>query len=344
MPSIELKSIDRVVEGDRLLLDAGVFAKAGSPVDERAIRHLGRHRVRIIPTLALTCEESRGGVDENAAIEKFLKSREGPYETVRGRIHEKLKSCYVPFSESDSVFQAQGKRRQIVPGVLLEPRPERLYLADIAAGSGRILPEEAVRYLRDGLNTIFGMLAKLTVRSADTRGSRKRIPRLGFSTIRMQSRYDGERLATVGDAHILHALDSACYFLSTMININKKRIISGAPLTEKCFDPSSSATQESIFQYSQGFIVDAALGILLHALGFAYQEIHRVVSTASLIDGESAAEKKQIKLIQRNILVARNLLRERHDISAISRMMLLLQHTYPDGTGFPPPQREQVSS
>jgi HD domain len=341
MPSIEIKSIDRVGEGDRLLMDAGAFARAGSPVDERSIRHLGRHRVRIIPTLALTYEESRLGGDENATIEKFLKARQGPWETVRGRIYEKLKSCYVPFSESDHAFQAPGKRKQIVPGVLLEPRPERLYLDDIAAGSGRILPDEAVRYLRDGLNTIFAMLVKLTVRSAETRGSQKRIPRLGFFTIRMQSRYDGERLVAVGDAHIRHALDSACYFLSIMININKKRIISGAPLTERRFDPSSTASQDSLFQYSQEFIVDAALGILLHALGFAHQDIHRVVSTASLIDGESVAEKRRIRLIQRNILVSRNLLRERHDISAISRMMLLQQHSYPDGTGFPPPNENK---
>ncbi|WP_319478055.1 hypothetical protein [Marispirochaeta aestuarii] len=343
MPSIEMKSVDRLGKGDRLLFDAGPFAKAGTIVDERIIRHLGRHRVPVVPTLALSYEEQHKteGKSEDELIRRFLDSQEDAWEHVRRRLYEKLKSSYVPFSENERQFQAPGKRKQITKGVLLEPRPERLYLADIDAGSHAILPESTVHYLRDGINTLYSMLSKLNVRSSETRGKKRRIPRVGFHTIRLQSLYDGERIATVGDAFVLHALDCCCYFLNTMVNINKKRILAGAPLTERRFDPGNKAQQDSLFQYSQEFIVDAALGVLIGFLGFFQEDIHYQVSVSSIIDGSSAAEKRCIKLLQRNILVLRNLLRDRHDISALTRMTALMQKVYADGTGFPPPNENR---
>lgn len=328
-------------EGERLLLDAGVYAKAGTSADERIITHLGRHRVRVVPTVSLSYEERRAERGEEELIREFLAGQSGPFTTVRTRLYEKLKSCYVPFSEADSGFQAPGKRKQIVKGVLLEPRPEKLYLADIDAGSRAILPEASVRYLRDGLTSLYAMLSRLTVRNRETRGKKRRIPRVGYHTIRLQTRYDGDRIATVGDAHVHHAVDCACYFLTAMININKERILAGAPLTEKRFDPNSSVEKETLFQYSQDFIVDAALGVLLHALGFAQSEIHQTVSTSTLIDGVSAAEQRRIKILQRNVTVLKNLIRDRHDISSISRMMLVMQKIYPDGSGYPPPNENR---
>jgi hypothetical protein len=343
MPSIEMKSVDRLGQGDRLLFDAGPFAKAGTVVDERIIKHLGRHRVPIVPTLALSYEEQRqtDKTSSDELIRRFLASQEDSYEHVRRRLYEKLKSSYVPFSENERVFQAPGKRKQITGGVLLEPRPERLYWADIEAGSHSLLPESTVQYLRDGINTLYSMLSKLTVRSPESRGKKRRIPRVGFHTIRLQTLYDGERIATVGDAFVLHALDCCCYFLNTMVNINKKRILAGAPLTERRFDPNNRVQQDSVFQYSQEFIVDAALGILLGFLGFFQEGIHRQVSISTIIDGSSAAEKRCIKLLQRNIHVLRNLIRDRHDISALSRMTALMQKVYPDGTGFPSPNENR---
>jgi len=343
MPSIEIKSVDRLGKGDRLLFDAGPFARAGTLVDERIIKHLGRHRVPIVPTLALSYEEQRqtDGKGADELIRRFLATQEDAYEHVRRRLYEKLKSSYVPFSENDRQFQAPGKRKQISKGILLEPRPERLYLADIDAGSHAILPESTVQYLRDGINTLYSMLAKLNVRSPETRGKKRRIPRMGFHTIRLQSLYDGDRIATVGDAFVLHALDCCCYFLITMVNINKKRILAGAPLTERRFDPGNKAQQDSLFQYTQEFIVDAALGVLLGFLGFFQEDIHHQVSVSSIIDGSSAAEKRCINFLQRNIFVLRNLLRDRHDISALTRMTALMQKVYPDGTGFPPPNENR---
>lgn len=341
MPSIELKSIDRVGEGERLLLDAGVYAKAGTPADERIIKHLGRHRVRVVPTLSLSYEEQKSEKDEDQLIREFLESQNGPFSTVRIRLYEKLKSCYVPFSEADGAFQNPGKKKQIVKGVLLEPRPEKLYLADIDAGSRAILPEASVRYLRDALTSLYAMLSKLTVRNRETRGKKRRIPRIGYHTIRLQTRFDGDRIATVGDAHVHHALDCACYFLTAMININKERILAGAPLTEKRFDPNSSVEKDTLFQYSQDFIVDASLGVLLHALGFSQAEVHRTVSTSTLIDGVSAAEQRRIKTLQRNVTVVKNLIRDRHDISSITRMLLLMQKLFPDGSGYPPPNENR---
>jgi hypothetical protein len=140
----------------------------------------------------------------------------------------------------------------------------------------------------------------------------------------------------VGNALPWQMVDCALYFLVTMININKKRSVRGYPLSEARFDPATKTSDTTVYQYRQEYIVEAAMGVLLHGIGFSHASVHRLLSTKPLLDGDDNVTRKKIRTLQRNINVARNLLRNRSDLSSISRMMVAMQKEYPDGTGFPP--------
>jgi len=58
MSSINHKSLDRLHKDDRLLVDAGVFVKAGRKIDEKAIKLLAEYKVTFVPTISLTYEET----------------------------------------------------------------------------------------------------------------------------------------------------------------------------------------------------------------------------------------------------------------------------------------------
>jgi hypothetical protein len=338
MPSIERKSLDRIKPGDNLVVDAGKFARAGQPIDEKTIKLFARHRVMFVPTIALTYEEQEE-VDEDNKKEFLLNEinkLEKRFQNIRLRMLDKVSSIYVPFSEQDRVFQQKGKKKQITSNKLLEPDPGPLYQPDIDAGSLAIVNQNSVRYLHEMLTSIYTSLDKLTRRDSDTRGNKNRIPRQLYYSIRLHSYYDGKQLSTVGNAVPWHVVDSALYFLITMININKKRSVRGYPLSEARFDPDAKTTDATVYQYKKEYIVEAALGILLHGIGFSQKTVHELVSSKPLLDGDDKVTRGKIRTLQRSINVARNLLRNRSDISSISRMMVSMQKEYPDGTGFPP--------
>ncbi|MFP4563040.1 MAG: hypothetical protein ACLFRY_06985 [Spirochaetia bacterium] len=341
MPSIEPKSIDRIKPGDRLLTDAGVFAKAGTPIDERTIRLLARHKITYVPTVSLTYEEQDREDFTEEKIQEYLAksiaSSRGRFAADRERLTEKLKSIYVPFHEDEKIFHESGKKKQLTGGVLLEKEPGPLYQPDIDAGSLALLSQNDVRYLHELVTGVYNALSKLTRIAPDTRGQKNRIPRGHSPSIRLHSAYDGERLSTLGDAFVHHAVDTAILYLVTLVNINKKRITEGCPLSADRFDPDKGYDETSKFQYREDLIIESTLGILLHALGWFQSDIHKLVSSKPLLSRKDQRGIKQVRLLQRNIYVVRNLLRNRHDISSLSRMMVALQRDYPDGTGFPPP-------
>ena len=341
MPSIELKSIDRIKPGDRLLTDAGVFAKAGTPIDERTIRLLARHKIAYVPTISLTYEEQDREDRPEEKIQEYLKKAiagsRGRFSGSRERLVEKLKSIYVPFREDERIFHERGKKKQLSEGALLEKEPGPLYQPDIDAGSSALLSQNDVRYIHELLGGLYNTLSKMTRAAPDTRGQKNRIPRVHYPSIRLQSAYEGERLSTLGDAFVHHAADTAIHYLITLVNINKKRITEGCPLSADRFDPDKAYDETAKFQYREDLILESTLGILLSALGWFHSDIHKLLSSKPLLTRKDQRGIKQIRLLQRNIYVARNLLRNRHDISSLTRMMVSLQKDYPDGTGFPPP-------
>lgn len=343
MPSIERKSIDRIKAGDRLLVDAGVFAKAGQPISEKTIRLLARHKIIYVPTISLTYEE-RGtldGKDEADYLQPHIEKVNGIFSNERQKVAEKLKNIFQPFKESDKIFWEAGKKKQISDDILLEKNPGPLYQPDINAGSSQILSQNDFRFLYENMNSAYNRMAKMTRLEPETRGQKNRIPRQGYNSIRLQSYYDSGRLSTIGDAMVWHAVDTAFLFLTVMVNINKKRTVAGYPLSEERFDPDKSYEETTVFRYQPEMIVETAAGILLHSLGLMHASIHETVSAKPLYSREDPRGLKTVRLIQRNINVIQNLLRERREISSLSRMVSILQKEYPDGTGYPPPNENK---
>lgn len=339
MPSIEIKSLDRIKSGDRLLVDAGAFAKAGRPVDEKVIELMVKHKVVYVPTIAPTYEEKESlkkkELDESLIITKELESRIDSISKLRLKMIDTLKSIYIPFSETDSAFRVRGKKKQMAKAILLEAEPGVLYQPEIDAGSHILISPNHLKFLKDCLFSYNTIIERMTVRDMDTRGQKNIIPRQLFHSVRLHSYYGGDKVSSIGDAVPWQTLDIASMFLVVMNNINKKRILQGLPLSEQRFDATKSVDIETLFQYRGELLVDAALGILLSEIGFYQEKVHRVLSQRPVLGSHGFTGREQILLLQKSINVSKNLFRNRSDISAISRIMITMQKEYPDGTGFP---------
>ena len=153
--------------------------------------------------------------------------------------------------------------------------------------------------------------------------------------VRIPSKYDGDRMSLSGDAVVWHAVNTALYFLVTMININKKRTLEGRPSSEKRFDPDMKTDTNTVFRYSEEWIQEGVLGVCLHAIGLSYKAVHALLPSTDL-SPERANDRRKIQLLKRCLYTAKHLT-DRQDISSIARMLISLQYNYPDGTGYPPP-------
>ncbi|MBA7694032.1 hypothetical protein ES703_102633 [subsurface metagenome] len=229
-----------------------------------------------------------------------------------------------------------GKKKQLIPDKLLEGNLPSLYQADTDAGSESLISPADLRFLMEVINTITRKLESLTYLGPDTRKQKHRIRRLNLNSVRLHSLFSGSRLSTVGDATAWHVVDTAIYFLFTLINMNKKRILKGCPLSTARFDPDKPVDDATEFQYYPGTICDTILGILMHKTGDFHESIHGVLSEKPVLDPDNPASANKIRLLQRSGNVTRNLLKNRRDISSIARMICFMQHEHADGTGFPP--------
>ena len=146
MPSIELKSIDRIGPSDRLLISADKLLKAGRKISENTIRLFGKYKTAYIPTINFSYEEVEKlnlYYDENqldALLIKEVQKRKTRFFELRNRLFEKMKSVYIPFSETDSCFCAKGKKKQITLDRLLDNNPGRMSeYEDFLFGKERVL-------------------------------------------------------------------------------------------------------------------------------------------------------------------------------------------------------------
>lgn len=322
-------------------MDAGVFSRAGREIDERTIKLLAQHQVTHIPTIRLSYEENEklSLIRDPVLREKFLlreiRRQENSFDRIRARLLEKLKSTHIPFHENDRIFQAKGKKKQLTPEKLLAERLPSLYQPDIDFGSESLISPADIKYLMEVIKTLFNELDALSYLGPDTRNKKNRIRRTILNSVRLHSLFSNSRLTAVGDAIPWHAVDTAVYFLLTVININKKRALRGCPLSTARFDPRQRVDDSGEFQYYPGTICEAVLGILLHRFGDYHQKIHQLLSSRPILDPEDQASLKKIRLLQSGGHVTRNLLSNRSDISSITKMICFMQHEYPDGTGFP---------
>lgn len=342
MPSIELKSIDRIAPGDRLLVSADKLLAAGQKIKENTIRLFGKYKTAYIPTINFSYEEVEKldiYYDEeqlDSLLAKEVQKRKTRLHELRDRLFEKMKSVYIPFSETDSCFCAKGKKKQIGADRLLDNDPGPLYQPDIDAGSEAMVSNYDIHFITDIMRVIYGLIEKLSYLGPDTLKQKNTIKRITLASVRLHSMYENTRLSSVGTSLPWHVVDCALYFLFAMTNLNKKRIVRGCPLTVERFDPGKSIEKGIKFQYRPGMIMDAMIGILLHAIGYCQKSIHKICSTKPIFTVSDRTAPVKKNFLQRNNYVVRNLIKNRRDISSISKMICALQYDYADGTGFPP--------
>ncbi len=161
-----------------------------------------------------------------------------------------------------------------------------------------------------------------------------------MNSIRLNSMYDDSKLASLGDSLVNQSIDIALLFLHTFININKKRIIEGRPLSESRWDPSQKKSNQGIYQYKPELIFEAVIGALLHNVGEAHSLVHQIISGKPYFSDQSKNDQMKIKQIQKSTNVLKHLL-DRDDISSITRMIAVMQKDYPDGTGYPSPNENR---
>ncbi|MFW5800675.1 MAG: hypothetical protein ACOCVC_01470 [Spirochaeta sp.] len=337
IPIVQRKNVGSLREGDRLLMDAGVSVRAGQPADEKTVAFLLRHRCTTVPVI-------QGAADDPARLQEQVSALQGPFHTIRMRLTEKLKNTYTPYHETDSSFCVKGKKKQITDGILFERDPGPLYQPDIDAGSESILPLSDITYLQHEISSLYDILEKMTYRSPEQKPERRTIPRIHLESIRIGTQFSGDRVAFVGDALPWHCVDTAIWFLVTIINMNKERLERGIPYSDSRFDPNSNTVISDEVRYRPEIIQSATLGILLHGIGLAHRDVHQLLCsmwTRAMDTGRypriESLPQSDVRLLQKQYFSTRNLFRNRDDIPPIARMMINLQYDYPDLTGYPAP-------
>ncbi|MFW5711959.1 MAG: hypothetical protein ACOCZA_08415 [Spirochaetota bacterium] len=340
MPLIERKSIERLTPNEILYTNAGSLLKAGQPVSDHVIGELAKRRAPYVETGRSTKEEIvAAGGDLAAAAEGLrrliLQDQRREFNELREHLIENLKTIYLPYSEEDRSFQNRKRKKQISRGDLLEKNLNPLVRDDTEAGSAAVVDANVLRFTREFINSFYSFLSDRDPLTPETRKKRKVIQRLHLSSVRLHTHYDGERINSVGDALAAQATDTMLMFLHAMVNLNKKRIIEGKPLSESKYRPELDKGTGDVYRYDEDFIKEAALGIALMNVGLAHKEVHKLIPSPYL-DASNRADLKKIRTLQHSVYAAHHLL-DREDISSIARMMVTRQFDYPDATGYPPP-------
>lgn len=340
MPLIERKSIERLTPNEILYTNAGSLLKAGQPVSDHVIGELAKRRVPYVETGRATKEEIHAaGGDRSTATEALCRlissNQRREFHTLRERLIENLKTIYLPYSEEDRSFQGRSRKKQISRGDLLEKNLNPLIRDDTEAGSAAVVDANVLRFTREFINSFYAFLADREPLTPETRKKRKVIQRLHLSSVRLHTHFDGERINSVGDALAAQAADTMLLFLHAMVNLNKKRIIEGKPLSESKYRPELDKGTGGVYRYDEDFIKEAALGVALMNIGLAHKDVHRLLPTPYL-EADNRADLKKIRTIQHSVYAAHHLL-DREDISSIARMMATMQFDYPDASGYPPP-------
>lgn len=337
MPIIEVKNLERLHSEDILLEDAGALIKAGQKIGNTA-PELAKHKCSVYKVISLSREEKErllidGNIGKN--IGSYISQRKSVrIASLRDRLRGIMLELYSPFDESQALFNIPGKKSHIENEALLENSIDAIYRLEISAGANRIINKYKFKFVHEILREIYEMADAGKPREPGETARHGFIPRVSFFTIRLGSKYDGGRFSMLGDATVNQAIDTALFFLYAIINLNKRRIMQGCPVTEDRFDPEKHTDSTTRYQYKKDLIIDAAAGILLHNLGFSHTSIHSIISSKPVITEWGRDSKEIIRKVQRHINVSRNLLEE-IEISSISRMMVSLQKDYPDGSGFP---------
>lgn len=345
MPLLKRKAVEDLVPGrETLYSQAGNVATAGTLVTDNLVQRLLRHRTPVVTVILPSREESSAGKGTDL-VEGFVREKEGlPFQQERARLFEHVKKLYKPYGELvNRSFQGKLGARLMKADFLLERKPEPMYKPGILSGSlGIYGTSEANGQFNDrkaiveSLEGIYDLLE-----SRDSPG------RLFLDSVRLCAIYDSEskdrvRVIDPGNALAWHATDTAILTLAALQDLSRRRREAGLPESteefEKAKTQSSSHHSVSVradrFHYPRATVIEAALGCVLHALGYAHLSVNRLVARRPLLD-DSPVSAEALKTIRRSQFAVRNLFEERADLSAIAKKVIFRMHQYPDGTGYP---------
>jgi hypothetical protein len=335
---IERKSLKNIALGDRLVENIGRFLKAGLPLDEKGMEFLKSHKVKWASTISLTHQERQELPDptkETEEVQSLIYQAGSVLLELREELFDQVEPIFKIFSEKDKVFETRGKTKQIKEGDLLKPKLDQIVQGDADNGSQAILPPGRVKGIMHTLAEIYDRLnTGGGYRGPETLTRKNLLPRNSFGSVRTRPVVIGGRIDQPGTALAWHAVDTAIYFMTALLNMNKKRHLLGLPYSQMRFDVDSSFGAATVFRYKDEYLIEAAMGAVLHPLGYCHESIFPLLSEGEGIDVLTAGPD-DYKLIRKNVNVVRNLLRERRDISALGRMIAGAQAEFPDGTGYP---------
>jgi len=110
----------------------------------------------------------------------------------------------------------------------------------------------------------------------------------------------------------------------------------GLPVSTTRFEVGFGYGEGTVFCYPDEYLINAAVGVALHALGYCHKAILPLQASRPILNPSTPEGLKQIELLRSNVTVARHLVRDRKDLSPLVKMILVGQSEYPDGTGWPP--------
>jgi hypothetical protein len=356
MPFLKRKSVEDLVVGkDMLYSKAGNIAAAGSVVTDSLIQRLIRNKVPVVTVIYLAKEDEAKGLSRGD-VERLVKDKEDTdFSLLRMLLFESVKKLYKPYSElTNKAFWGKLGEKLIKEDFLLERRPDLLYKAGIHQGSFTLYntnDSSALgndqKAISDILDKICELLEQMEYRSADVKPGAKTMPRLFLDSIRLGTIFDAEaksavRILDPGNALAWHAVDTAILTLYALTNMSMKRRALGFPESIDEYSRSKQAitshhtikAKADRFCYPRETIIQAAIGCVLHSLGYAHTTISRVVSKRPMLSG-SEAHKEAVKTVRKGQFVVRNLFAERDDVSAIAKKVIWRMKQYPDGSGYP---------
>ncbi|HUX42779.1 MAG TPA: hypothetical protein VMV83_16550 [Rectinemataceae bacterium] len=356
MPLLKRKSLeDLVPDRDFLYSPAGNIASPGTPITDALIQRLAAHHVPVVTVLFPSREEIAQGLGL-APIEKTIKEKEeGEFAILRNRLFESAKKIYKPYSEkTNRAFWGKLGEKVIKPDFLLDRKCEALYRNGAYMGSLSLFSTSGAnnqyddrKAIHDALDGIYSHLEAFEYRSPETARGAKTMPRLFLDSIRLGTIYDPAvkdrvRILDPGNALAWHATDTAILTLASLLNMSKKRRTLGFPESIDEFEKakksvtSHATIREKVerFHYPKETVLAAALGCVLHSLGYAHLSVNRVVSRRPLLDG-SPRSQDDLKTLRKGQFAVRNLFESRDDVSAVSKKIIYQMKQYPDGSGYP---------
>lgn len=340
MPNIEIKTIDRLSLEDRLVVDFGNLHKSGRSVETKLIQMLGRGQVPHVPTISLTYEEKKRLPTEEsrrAYIDDILQKRNTPWEELRYELFQHLQEVYHSLENVSESSQALRRLRALHDDSLLETRISQDLQSEIRHAAEYLFSDARIAKLSRTFQSMLEWWKGFSPNMPDLE-SRRIFPRVSALSIRMQPIYENEKIVRPGTAIAWHAADTAYLYLAALYHLNRTREVMGCPPTGLKYNVHFSYGDGMVYRYPEEYLVNAAIGAAYHALGFCHPTVQNSLRRRPLIQASGEFTQK----IEGAINMVRHLVKSLDNLSPMTRIVILGQSEYPDGSGWPQTKRNHV--